>query len=69
MLVANKNPQGCKKHIISFLAFDFVEGVTILDWLKNMKIYLYDIEESYKDTIIGILGNLGTFNLLLRIVK
>ena len=45
MLVTKKNPQGCKKYIVSFLAFDFGEGVTILDWLANMKIYVYDIEE------------------------
>ena len=41
MLVPNNNPQGYKKHVISFIAtataFAFVEGFTIIDWLANMK--------------------------------
>ena len=40
-----------------FIVFAFVEGVTIIDWLENMNMYVSDIEESYKDTIIGHLGN------------
>ena len=34
-----------------------------------MKLYLPDIKESYKDTIIGHLRNSGTTDLLLRIVQ
>ena len=34
-----------------------------------MKLYLCDIEESYKDTIIVHLGNAGTADLLLRILQ
>ena len=40
-----------------FIVFSFVEGVTIIDWLENMNLYVSDIEESYKDKIIGHLGN------------
>ena len=46
------NPQGCKEHFIYFIYFSLVEGVTIIDWLENMKLYVSDIEESYEDTII-----------------
>ena len=60
MLVPNKNPQGYKEHIISFITFSFGEGVTIIDCIANMKLYVSDIGESYKDTIIGNLRNLGT---------
>ena len=38
---------------MSFSFFAFVEGVTIIDWIANMKMYVLDIEESYKDTNIG----------------
>ena len=69
MLVPNNNPQGFKEHVPSFIAFEFVEGVTIIDWLSNMKLYMYDSEESYKDTIIGHLGNSGTSDLLLHILQ
>ena len=34
-----------------------------------MKLYVFDIEESYKDTIIGHLLNSGTADLLLHIVR
>ena len=34
-----------------------------------MKLYVSDIEESYKDTIIGHLGNSGTSDLLLQMVQ
>ena len=34
-----------------------------------MKLHVSDIEESYKDTIIGNLGNSGTSDLLLHIVQ
>ena len=34
-----------------------------------MKIYVSNIEESYKDTIIGHSGNSGTSDILLQIVQ
>ena len=49
--------------------FDFVEVVTIIDWLENMDLCVSDIVESYKDTIIGNLGNKGTEDLLLYILQ
>ena len=57
MLVPNKNLKGYKEHVILFIAFDFGEGVTIIDWPASVKRYVSNIEESYKDTIIGHLGN------------
>ena len=65
MLVPDKNPQGYKYHVIWCIEFSFGEGVTIIDWLSSMKLYVYDIEESYKETIIGHLGNSVTAYLLL----
>ena len=44
VLVANNKPQGFKEHVISFIIFDFGVGVTIIDWLANMKLYVSDIE-------------------------
>ena len=43
MLVPNKNSQGYKEHVILFIGFAFEEGVTIIDWLANMKLYVSDI--------------------------
>ena len=57
MLVPKNNPQGYKENTILFIAFAFGEGVTIIDWIASMKLYVYDIEESYKDTIIGHMEN------------
>ena len=68
MLVPNKNPQGYKEYYVLFISFDFGEGVTIIYWLANMKLYMSDIEESYKDTIIGNMVNPGTADLLLHMV-
>ena len=34
MLVPNNNQQGYKEHVIFYLAFDFGEGVSIIDWKK-----------------------------------
>ena len=34
-----------------------------------MKIYVSDFDKSYKDTIIGHLGNSGTVDLLLHILQ
>ena len=63
MLAPKKNPQGYKDHVISFIAFDFGEVVTIIDWISNTKIYVYSIEETYKDTTIGHLGISGASDL------
>ena len=69
MLVPNKNPPVYKEHIIYFIGFAFGEGFTIIDCLANMKLYVSDIVEPYKDSIIGCLGNSGTAYLLLHIVQ
>ena len=45
-LVLNNNPQGYKKHVISFISFAFGEGVNIIYCIANMKLSLYNIEES-----------------------
>ena len=60
MLFPKENPQVDKEHVISFIDFDFGEGATIFGYLENMKLYVSNIEEPYKDTIIGHLGNSGT---------
>ena len=52
-----------------FISFSFVEGFTIIDWLSTMKLYVFDILKSYKDTVIGNIGNSGTTYLLLHIVQ
>ena len=59
MLVPNRNPPGYKEHIIYLIEFSFGEGVTTIDCIKNMKLYVSDIVELYKETIIGHLGNPG----------
>ena len=69
MLVPNKNPKGYKERVISSISFSFGEGVIIIDWVSNVKLYLSNIEESYKDTIIGNMGNSGTAYLLIHIVQ
>ena len=43
MLFPNKIPQGYKEHVISFIAFASGEGVIIIYWLENMKLYVSDI--------------------------
>ena len=50
-------------YVILKFSFDFGEGVTITDCLGKRKIYVSEIVESYKDTIIGFLGNTGTTDL------
>ena len=45
MLVPKNNPQEYKEHGISFIEFAFGKGVTIIDWISNMKLYVSDIEE------------------------
>ena len=37
MLVPFKNTPGYKENIITFIEFDFGEGVVIIDWIANMK--------------------------------
>ena len=69
MLVPNKNPERYKENFISFIRFSFEECVTIIYWPSNMKLYVSDIEESYKDTIVGNLGNSGASDLLLNLLK
>ena len=34
MLVPNNKQQGYKEHVIFYFAFDFGEGVSIIDWEK-----------------------------------
>ena len=63
MLVINKKQQGYKEHEVSSILFSFVEGATIIFWLENMKLYVSDIEESYKDRTIGHMGNSGSADL------
>ena len=45
MLVPKNNLQGFKEHVICFIDFYYGEGVTIMDWIENMKIYVSNIEE------------------------
>ena len=68
MIVPNNNSQGYKEHVILFIFFAFGEVVIIIDWIASMELYVSDILESYKDTIIGHIGNSVTEDLLLRIV-
>ena len=68
MLVPNKNPKGHKEHVIFIIDFALGEGITIIDLISNMKLYVSDIEESYKDKIIGHMVNSSTTDSLLHIV-
>ena len=43
--------------------------MTIIDGLTNMKLYVSDIEESSKYTIIVHMGNSGTSDLLLHLLQ
>ena len=43
MLVPNKNPQGYKEHVIQFIGFEFGLGITIIYWISNMNLYVYNI--------------------------
>ena len=45
------------------------EVITIIYWLANTKIYVSDIEELYKDLIVGILVDSRTSDLIVHIVK
>ena len=69
MLVPNKNTIGYKKHVVYFFVFGFLEGVTIIDCLLNMNIYVSNIVESYKGTTVGKLRNSGTLYVLPNIVQ
>ena len=57
MLATNINPQEYTEYVISFIAFAVGECVTIIYWPANMKIYVFNIEELYKYTIIGNIAN------------
>ena len=50
------NTPGNKESIIYFIRFAFGEGVTIIDCLANMKLFVSEIVESYKETIIWVFG-------------
>ena len=69
MLVPNKNPRRYKEHVISFISFSFGEGAIIIEWIEKIKVYLYNIKESYKYIIIGHIVNSGPVYLLLHIVQ
>ena len=69
MLVPNKNQQRYKEHVISFIYLDFGEGVTIMYCIENMKLYVSDIEKSYKYTIIYHLRNSCASDLLFHILQ
>ena len=68
MLVPNNNPNVYKEHIIQFF-FEFGEDITIIYWIEKIELYVSNIEESYKYTIIGNMGNSGIADLLLHIVQ
>ena len=63
-VIKTNNPQGFKEHVISFISFAFSKCINIIYCIANMKLYVSNIEKSYKDTIIGHLGNEGTVYLL-----
>ena len=67
MIVPNNNPQVHKEHF-TFFKFAFLEDVTIIDWISNMKLYVSSIGESYKDTIIVNLESSDVADLLLHIL-
>ena len=50
---------GYKDHVIYFIAFAFVVGFTIIDWLSNMKLCVMYIVQLYEDKIISSLGTSG----------
>ena len=66
MLVPNKNPQRYTEYVISFISFAFGEVVTTIYFLANVKLYVSNIEESYKERIIGNLVNSVTADSLLH---
>ena len=54
---------------MSFLLMCFFRlYATIIDWLANMNLYVSNILEYYKDTIIGHYRSSGIEELLLQIV-
>ena len=44
MLVPKNKPQGYKENSISFIGVAFEEFITIVDWLSNMKLYVFGID-------------------------
>ena len=69
MLVPNKNPQRYTEYVISFISFAFGEVVTTIYFLANVKLYVSNIEESYKERIIGNLVNSVTADSLLHKIQ
>ena len=69
MYVLNSNPPRYKEYFIYLIVFAFGKCVTIIDWLSNMKLYVYNILESYRDTIIDNMGNSDIENFLLHMVQ
>ena len=45
MLVTNDKPQGYNENDIYFMAFAIGEVVNTIDWLENISLHVYDIEE------------------------
>ena len=45
MLVPNNNQEVYKEHFNLFTYFTFGDGVNIIDWLENMKLYVSNIEK------------------------
>ena len=43
MLDPYKTPPSHQERAISYTVFDFREGVTIIDFISNMKLYVSDI--------------------------
>ena len=69
MFLTCKNPLVYKENAIYFFLFLFVEDVTIIYWLLNMKPNLQYTVKSYEGAIVYYLGNSGTTDLLLHIVQ
>ena len=57
MLVPNNNSPEYKGSFIYFITYYFEEYAIIIYWIASMNLYLFDIVESYKYTIIRNLGN------------
>ena len=49
MFIPSYNKTWYKEHVIYLIVISFIEGVTIVYWLENMNIYVYDMVETYKD--------------------
>ena len=69
ILVPCNNPPHYQEHVIYFISFYFGEGVTITDWIVNIKLYVSEIVKPYKDTIISYSNIFGTTYLFLYILQ